>query len=217
MRRLNMQLGVGLSFFFFQVQGRGGGGVFCFSFGLLPTCSQCGPSTFPSMFPKFPMCSLGLSQLHLDFIPHCLAIVQLPCILSYIVKDVRMKWNFPSIRLVVHPSSHPCESTPWKRRGCRLHTIPLLSLTLQLSAHQEWEGNKPGMAFHPCLYLDTSSSSMWCLLAGRCINNHHVWWIIITYSKGRRARFQWSFSSIRLVIHPVHPSIHKQWPIALSL
>jgi hypothetical protein len=38
-------------------------------------------------------------------------------------------------------------------------------------AHQEWEGNKPGMALHPCPYLDTSSSSMCCLLAGRCINN----------------------------------------------
>jgi hypothetical protein len=34
----------------------------------------------------------------------------------------------------------------------RLHTIPLLSLTLQLSAHQEWEGNKPGMALHPDIY-----------------------------------------------------------------
>jgi len=55
----------------------------------------------------------------------------------------------------VHPSGRPCESTPWKLRGCRLHTIPLLSLTLQLSAHQEWEGNKPRMALHPCPYLDT--------------------------------------------------------------
>jgi hypothetical protein len=44
----------------------------------------------------------------------------------------------------VHPSGRPCESTPWKVRGCRLHTIPLLSLTLQLSTDQEWEGNKPG-------------------------------------------------------------------------
>ncbi len=25
----------------------------------------------------------------------------------------------------VHPSDCPCESTPWKLRGCRLHTIPL--------------------------------------------------------------------------------------------
>jgi hypothetical protein len=50
-----------------------------------------------------------------------------------------------SRRPSVHPSDHPCELTPWKLRGCRLHTIPLLSLTLQLSAHQEWEGNKPGM------------------------------------------------------------------------
>jgi len=55
----------------------------------------------------------------------------------------------------IHLSGRPCESTPWKLRGCRLHTIPLLSLTLQLSAHQEWEGNKPGMALHPCPYLDT--------------------------------------------------------------
>jgi len=55
----------------------------------------------------------------------------------------------------IHLSGRPCESTPWKLRGCRLHTILLLSLTLQLSAHQEWEGNKPGMALHPCPYLDT--------------------------------------------------------------
>jgi hypothetical protein len=61
-----------------------------------------------------------------------------------------------SIRPVVHADRHLGSSevagctpslgwTPWKLRGCRLHTIPLLSLTLQLSAHQEWEGNKPGM------------------------------------------------------------------------
>jgi len=30
------------------------------------------------------------------------------------------------------------------------------------------------LALHPCPYLDTSSSSMCCLLARRCINNHHV-------------------------------------------
>jgi hypothetical protein len=42
-------------------------------------------------------------------------------------------------------SGRPCGWTPWKLRGCRLHTIPLLSLTLELFAHQEWEGNKPGM------------------------------------------------------------------------
>jgi hypothetical protein len=65
----------------------------------------------------------------------------------------------------VHSSDRSWESTPWKLRGYRLHTIPLLSLTLQLSAHQEWEGNKPGMALHPCPSLDTSSSSMCCLLA----------------------------------------------------
>lgn len=83
----------------------------------------------------------------------------------HILKDVRMKWSFTWIRPVIHPSGRPCESTPWKLRGCWLHTIPPLSLTLQLSAHQEWEGNKPGMALHPCPYLDTSSSSMCCLLA----------------------------------------------------
>ncbi len=43
--------------------------------------------------------------------------------------------------------------------------------THQVSGHQEWEGNKPGMALHPCPYLDISSSSMCCLLAGWCINN----------------------------------------------
>jgi len=63
------------------------------------------------------------------------------------------KWSLPWIRASRHPSRHPsvhpsgrpCGWTPWKLRSCRLHTIPLLSLTLQLSAHQEWEGNKPGM------------------------------------------------------------------------
>ncbi len=44
----------------------------------------------------------------------------------------------------IHLSGRPCESTPRKLRGCRLHTIPLLSLTLQLSAHQEWEGPAGG-------------------------------------------------------------------------
>ncbi len=39
----------------------------------------------------------------------------------------------------VHRSGCPCGWTPWKLRGYRLHTIPLQSLTLQLSAHQEWE------------------------------------------------------------------------------
>jgi hypothetical protein len=42
------------------------------------------------------------------------------------------------------PSSVPSSvrsSASWKLRGCRLHTIRLLSLTLQLFAHQEWEGN----------------------------------------------------------------------------
>ncbi len=89
---------------------------------------------------------------------------------------VQNKYIFPSIRSSsILSSIYPSiRSTPRKLRGCRLHTIPLLSLTLPLSAHQEWEGNKLGMAFHPCPYLDTSSSSMCCLLAGRCINNHHV-------------------------------------------
>ncbi len=92
-----------------------------------------------------------------------------------------MKWSFPWIRPVVYPSrrpsvhpfGRPCESTPWKLRGCRLHTIPLLSLTLQLSAHQEWEGNKPRMALHPCHYLDTSSS-MCCLLACWTVHKLHI-------------------------------------------
>ncbi len=92
-----------------------------------------------------------------------------------------MKWSFPWICPVVPLSGRPYKSTLWKLQGCRLHTIPLLSLTLQLSAHQEWEGNKPGMALHPCPHIDTSSSSMCYLLAGRCINNHHVWWIIFTH------------------------------------
>ncbi len=49
------------------------------------------------------------------------------------------KWSLPWIRAsrhlsrhpsFVHPSGRPCGSTPWKLWGCRLHTIPLLSLTL---------------------------------------------------------------------------------------
>jgi len=28
-------------------------------------------------------------------------------------------------RPFVHPFGHPCESTPWKLRGCQLHTILL--------------------------------------------------------------------------------------------
>jgi hypothetical protein len=45
-----------------------------------------------------------------------------------------------SIRPVVHADGHPGSS---EVSGC----TPSLccSLTLQLSAHQEWEGNKPGM------------------------------------------------------------------------
>ncbi len=46
-----------------------------------------------------------------------------------------------SVRPVIRPVIRPL----WKLLGCRLHTIPLLSLTMQLFAHQEWEGNKPGM------------------------------------------------------------------------
>jgi hypothetical protein len=72
--------------------------------------------------------------------------------ISYIVKDVGMRneASTESVRLVIRPVIRPlsirtCRWTPWKLRGCRLHTIPLLSLTLQLFAHQEWEGNKPGM------------------------------------------------------------------------
>jgi len=75
---------------------------------------------------------------------------------------MRNEASLESIRPVIRPchpsvhlSSRPCESTPWKLRGCWLNTIPLLSLTLQLSTHQEWEGNKPGMALHTCPYLDT--------------------------------------------------------------
>ncbi len=78
-------------------------------------------------------------------------------LLSYIVKDVGMRNEASpkSVRPVIRPVIHPLSicpvvhanrvSTPWKLRGCWLHTIPLLSLTLQLSAHEEWEGNKPGM------------------------------------------------------------------------
>jgi hypothetical protein len=65
----------GFCFFFSQVHGRGGSFVFC----LLPTCSQCGPIKLPrsshqvpKTFPKFPMSSLGLSLLHLDFYLSCI-------------------------------------------------------------------------------------------------------------------------------------------------
>jgi hypothetical protein len=59
--------------------------------------------------------------------------------------DETIKGRRDEIKLPLNLSGRPCGWTPWKLRGCRLHTIPLLSLTLQLSAHQEWEGNKPGM------------------------------------------------------------------------
>ncbi len=112
-------------------------------------------------------------------------------IITYIKRRRDEKWSRPWTRLSRHPSPSSLCPSVWlsarilkdngKEKNQELHTIPLLSLTLQFSAHQEWEGNKPGMAFHPCPYLDTSSSSMCCLLAGRCINNHHVWWIIFTH------------------------------------
>jgi hypothetical protein len=59
--------------------------------------------------------------------------------------DETIKGRRDEMKLPLNPSGRPCGWTPWKLRGCRLHTIPVLSLTLQLSAHQEWEGNKPGM------------------------------------------------------------------------
>jgi hypothetical protein len=59
--------------------------------------------------------------------------------------DETIKGRRDEIKLPLNPFGCPCGWTPWKLRGCRLHTIPLLSLTLQLFAHQEWEGNKPGM------------------------------------------------------------------------
>ncbi len=42
---------------------------------------------------------------------------------------------------------------------------------------------------------------------------------VITYSKGRRGRFSWSFfhPSVPSSIQSIHLSIHKQWPIALFL
>jgi hypothetical protein len=108
------------------------------------------------------------SQLNLEIFAHCFMIV-CPCFhFAYLcISHTLVAYKFhhfqhshityskgrmklplnpcvpPSI--LCHPSGRPCGSTPWKLRGCRLHTIPLLSLTLQLSAHQEWEGNKPGM------------------------------------------------------------------------
>jgi len=63
----------------------------------------------------------------------------------HIVKDVGM-WSIISS---IYPSDHPCELTSWKLQGCRLHTIPLLSLTLHLSTHQEWEGNLSIMQCSP--------------------------------------------------------------------
>jgi len=35
------------------------------------------------------------------------------------------------MKLPLNPSGRPCRWTPWKLRGCWLHTIPLLSRTLQ--------------------------------------------------------------------------------------
>jgi len=63
-----------------------------------------------------------------------------------------------SIGPVVHADGHPGSS---EVAGCTPSlypaTIPLLSLTLQLSAHQEWEGNKPGMA----LIIITTTTTCW--------------------------------------------------------
>jgi len=36
-----------------------------------------------------------------------------------------------------------------------LHTIPLLSRTLQFSAHQEWEGNKPRMVYFRKVWMSS--------------------------------------------------------------
>jgi hypothetical protein len=36
-----------------------------------------------------------------------------------------------------------------------LHTIPLLSRTLQFSTHQEWEGNKPRMAYFRKVWMSS--------------------------------------------------------------
>jgi hypothetical protein len=59
--------------------------------------------------------------------------------------DETIKRRWDEMKLPLNPSGRPCGWTPWKLRGCRLQSIPLLSLTLQLSTHQEWERNKPGM------------------------------------------------------------------------
>jgi len=65
-----------------------------------------------------------------------------------------------SIGSVIHADGHPGSS---KVTSCTPFlystTIPLLSLTLQLSAHQEWEGNKPGMAL--IIIITTTSTTCW--------------------------------------------------------
>jgi len=65
-----------------------------------------------------------------------------------------------SIDPVVHADGHPgssevagCTPSPYPA------TICLLSLTLQLSAHQEWEGNKPRMAF--IIIITTTTTTCW--------------------------------------------------------
>jgi len=40
-----------------------------------------------------------------------------------------------------------------------LHTIPLLSRTLQFFAHQEWEGNKPRMAYFRKVWMSSKFAS----------------------------------------------------------
>jgi hypothetical protein len=85
-----------------------------------------------------------------------------------------------SIRLVVHADRHPGSSevagyTP----SLYAATIPLLSLTLQLSAHQEWEWNKLGMVLHPCPYFD----KFWPPpVVPEMLCSAHWWWV-----RGRRS------------------------------
>jgi len=65
-----------------------------------------------------------------------------------------------SIGSVIYADGHPGSSevancTP----SLYPATIPLLSLIVQLSAHQEWEGNKPGMAL--IIILTTTNTTYW--------------------------------------------------------
>ncbi len=90
----------------------------------------------------------------------------------YILKDVGMTNEAAPepARLVIRPcrpsvhlSGRPCRWTPWKLRGCRLHTIPLPSnhpsIESDTVAHQEWEGNKPGMAL--IIIITNTSTTYW--------------------------------------------------------